>query len=656
MSLVVCANDSDKNLNRNSQFNAPFKWINSLKQTMRIPRNSEVAVQSVKVNKNNDVPINRNSVWFQYFGKDLLSVEKNSRTQLQEPILCHPTLDSGGSSQNVSVERFAELFQEGMNRGMPHPDAYGNLICVPEYDSTKDPTFQGFKLTSVFQGDQSATNIISDTTFNSHSNNNVGNGWVSPFNVDSVLTYTAYSHPTAPIITGGAPTTREWEVSCLVNKRAPLSKNHGIFIVDLNGLQIDSTDRTSGYDSRWQVGLVRGLNGVMSEYGMTDYYNAGLTTGFNDGSAKPTNPYPSFEDNYYDFVVSCDQLTDGGHNRLKIHQMQPDGEGGTCLEEVIYFGAFNPLVGFTANRYNMSSNALGYSKLKLEVINEQIIVSLGRGGDGNTYDIVSAFDHHKAHASSNNTNYPAGLNQSQWLLYPKVCVLGGSGKSLSIEQYGGVIPTNTAYTFDYGNVKNDWYNRNIFSNSSLGRLNDLSPALVLSSHNTYEPLGGGTDDNFSTNVIQFIVSPSIHYYTGTEQANMSQLLGFPNRSVLTPTRGGTQLLNEREYSYTSEGRPNFSSMVKSLFVRLDNFTQDSMNARVGRPSKILYHMPRFDSSNRDIGVGLYYEPQERCYVPLNNSDELRVNELNISIADEDETLALDLVGRSIVVLHFRQRK
>ena len=98
MSLVVCANDSDKSFNRTSNFNSAFSWINSVKQTMRLPPNSEVAVQSVKVNKNSDITIKKSSIWFQYWGKDQLTLDTSTDTTLQEPILCRPKLDGADES------------------------------------------------------------------------------------------------------------------------------------------------------------------------------------------------------------------------------------------------------------------------------------------------------------------------------------------------------------------------------------------------------------------------------------------------------------------------------------------------------------------------------------------------------------------------------
>lgn len=668
MSLVVCANDSDKSFNRTSNFNSAFSWINSVKQTMRLPPNSEVAVQSVKVNKNSDVLIKKSSIWFQYWGKDHLANDTSSNNSLQEPILCRPPLDGAGESNAVSVSELAHKIAKGMNEGMPHPDAYGLQGCETLYDSSKDPPFQGYKMSSAYHGDQQTTNIVGDALFNNSSDTHVGLGWVSPFAENTSLTYTAFvpADPTStpptvavpPVITAGTPVSRDWAESCLVNKRAPISRNGGTFIVDLLGLGTTADRTTAKYNTRWQIGFVRGLNNSLEPFGMPNYYHAENTTGFNDGAGLATNPYPSFDANFYDVVVSCDQTSNASQNRLKIHMSVPDGNGGICMEEVLYFGNWNKVVGATANRYNLSTNNQNVSKLKFEFFNEQVIISVGNGADGNTYEVISGYDEYfgtGGAVKARKSNVPKALNQSQWLLYPKVCVLGGGvgGKSISIEKYGGIIPATAGYTFDYGNIKNDWCCRMYNSNSDLARQVDIRSQNTLEDANTYVPVGvnfGFYD--FKDNVIQFIVAPSIRNYVGTEQANIQTVLGFINRAVLNPVNGGDEI-DKRNYLYKSDVIPVFSGQTKSLFVRLDNFTQNSLNAGVGRPSKILYHMPRFDTSNRDLGAGLYYEPQERAYLKLGNSETLLVNQLNLSICDESEQLATDLIGRSIVVLHFR---
>ena len=55
MSLVILSNQLEvSEENTDSEWEKPYSFHNALKETLRIPPNSEVALQSIKVNKNTD--------------------------------------------------------------------------------------------------------------------------------------------------------------------------------------------------------------------------------------------------------------------------------------------------------------------------------------------------------------------------------------------------------------------------------------------------------------------------------------------------------------------------------------------------------------------------------------------------------------------------
>ena len=125
--------------------------------------------------------------------------------------------------------------------------------------------------------------------------------------------------------------------------------------------------------------------------------------------------------------------------------------------------------------------------------------------------------------------------------------------------------------------------------------------------------------------------------------------------ILQPDKFGSSYDGSSGWRYDSNEVP-FLISDASLFVRLDNFTQKTLNSAVSRPSKILYHVPRFDSSSRSNGDGLYFEPHQRVYTKLFNATALTVNEFDISICNVADILAKDLTGQTIVVLHFRENQ
>ena len=87
--------------------------------------------------------------------------------------------------------------------------------------------------------------------------------------------------------------------------------------------------------------------------------------------------------------------------------------------------------------------------------------------------------------------------------------------------------------------------------------------------------------------------------------------------------------------------------TKTMFVRLENFTQNCVNARMGNRSKIIAHLPRFDGQ---VETGrIFHQPHERVYLDLNNSEPLRVNSFDISFCYTNEQYATNLTGNQLFV-------
>ena len=69
MSLVITSNTSQENSPEFSNAFKPFSYQNRLLNTMRIPPNSEIALQSAKINKNGLFVLDRSNADFcHYFG------------------------------------------------------------------------------------------------------------------------------------------------------------------------------------------------------------------------------------------------------------------------------------------------------------------------------------------------------------------------------------------------------------------------------------------------------------------------------------------------------------------------------------------------------------------------------------------------------------
>jgi hypothetical protein len=66
-------------------------------------------------------------------------------------------------------------------------------------------------------------------------------------------------------------------------------------------------------------------------------------------------------------------------------------------------------------------------------------------------------------------------------------------------------------------------------------------------------------------------------------------------------------------------------------------------------------VPRFDNAGNEFG-GLFFEPGERVYIKLHNTTRLMRNEFSLSLVNPDETLATNITGKTIIMLHFRKAR
>jgi len=653
MSLVICSNIREETLiNRNANYEAAFSFHNSLKQTLQIPPNSEVAVQSVKINKSANIIMKKSDVWYEFFGKDLHLTQTTSDQGVGRTIFCTPDL-KGLASKNVTMEEYSDIMERSINIGLPHPDIYGLLKFDIERDATTN-AYKGFKITTTNQN-TNGTDIFADVV-----NFNNVSYWENSFDfVTSLLTVT--STAAGITFTKNAGVVQSQEGCQHMINGFPLSHQGGECDFNVKGMRNPTGDGT-GYGGRpWQVGLCRSIlrsgetvENANADQGNLAYYDPSLTT---DLGAVGTD----FEANYYDVVVSCEQQASAGNYKLKVHQATVNPVGTVSLEEVKYYG----YAGAThANILDLSQTAgAGINLAKIMFVLENEILTIKYENDTGQKINICDFTTDLA-AGAKKENLIAPMGQTRWNLYPKICIVGSAAVPATVNI---VISKYTAHktlfnNFSMTNPDNNFYTRleGRGQTSELLEMDTremydmvLGPTIVP----TYTPTGTQTNNGnteFKDRATQFIFAQSDTLYLDTPNANMAAQLGFETSPVLAPSINGIADAGDiRQFTYKSSTSPELFSTA-SLFVRLDNFTQTSYNAGVGRPSKILYHLPRFDTSNRDLGTGLYFEPTERTYLSLSNSETLYVNTMDISISNDNEQLATDLIGKTIVVLHFRK--
>ncbi len=91
------------------------------------------------------------------------------------------------------------------------------------------------------------------------------------------------------------------------------------------------------------------------------------------------------------------------------------------------------------------------------------------------------------------------------------------------------------------------------------------------------------------------------------------------------------------------------------FVRVKNLTHQTFTMANKAFSKILYCIPRFDSTGSDTG-NLFFEASEKTYVKLNNTTVRNIISLDIDLVNSLEKIATNYVGQTVVIFHIRQAK
>jgi len=658
MSLVICSNKNENGLEYDRDFKgqAPFSFTNHMVQTVELPPNSEVAVQSVKLNKDGLIRVSPNDRWYMLLNQNMRTgTLPDVLTSTGMPVISSPNIQT---DDYVNIDEFRRLIEEGLQLGIPHPDYFkagGQLTtCQILRGTSASPTTTG----TGFQGFRMSIEEQAKPVGNAFSSSNANYSWLgknakvpttNPYTLSLLGGDTGVRFsPNVTLGAGGRPNDHTlWGLT------EPLTNKQGIMEFDLTGLQSTVGENEFSFNNNWTIGLMRG----------TPQANGGLPYKNNAG-----NSFSNFSNVIWDYAVSCEQLTPGGNRWLRVGHLIKDPDdnfaGHPCsMREVIYFKGNNgvpdtfPDSHFTAvsaqgqGRYNMSSNAEEFSKLKFEYNNEIITISL-YSETASAYVVLSSQNQRTggslAQDAQDIINVVKPRNQNCWCLTPKI-LIADSTKHVDLTTYQG-INLGTGLTVESPEV--NWYAR-MYLNGGLDNCIDLDTRWFMNEASTSEiyPCIDSIDDYLQYERIMILVPDTTHYQ-GTEGANIQYKLGFTARAILDSS-AETGVAVEGTSVYDSDNVPLLKAN-SSLFIRLDNMTQKTFNAGTGRISKILYHMPRFDQSNREIGTGLYYEPGERVYVKLNNSESIYLNELALSICDDKEILVDDLTGETIIILHFKQ--
>ena len=608
MSLVITSNQISSTTIKQGQFQSAYSWSNHMNQPIKIKPNSEVAVQSLKVNKDGTISINPSTIWYVYFGVKLVD---GSITLEDTTSAVHITDLGLEGSEEVSVDQLALKIEDALNRAVPTPETFGLAECdVVRNASGSD--FQGFSFKFTSRGNASSLNNIPQTW----------NSIFQPTFGDEVgLTFNSASNTLTPIANYSERKGKAF-YNIAVGEDTPLALSDGEYIVDLQ----------NATTTAWGVGLRRcvGVKGKPTP-DIYDYTETEL----------------GYDQHFSDFAVYAVQDNIGVQNnqfKIRAYHSGYNASGDSVdkplsMYEVDYVGAadFDDI-------YNWSTNASAITKIKFTVQNEVVFVSL-IDNKGAEFELLTSTGGKGARFNP--------VRDTCRNLYPMAfCTQNASNnRYLTVDKWGGRDIAN----FQYSNPKNDWWAYLTQNDLEVRDAIPLEtrPYLDIQSATTHTYKGiiaSGVMENYD---YVMILREDTNLYKDTSRANADNLLGFSKVVVLdNATKSGSNL---EISTYISSGAPIMKSTT-SMFVRLNNLPVKSFNAGQSRRSQIVYSVPRF-STGTDQSVGaLFFECPEKTYVSLDNPNELNLNTIDIDIVNEDETLAQDLLGKSVCVLHFRERQ
>ena len=631
MSLIIASNVNLKDEPSTSNIHKPYSWSNRTSNTFKIEKDSEIAVQSVKINKNGQLSIaSSNSKYSFYLGEDI-----DPDTLSLADSVYHPVADSivrpEEGVKEFTTDELARKVEISMRKNVMNPHFYDagkvNLEVTAKTDLTTGE-YEG--LTWELQQDAQPLNLVP------------ADGSAQSVFPTSRFTY-ASGVMTKITADGSAP-----RGCCAVFPDYPCLLSG---TTAYPSVEFDISNGVGADTGTWAIGLTR--------YNLANTY-IDETTGDVELFCPPYYD-PKFRGGakslkalgraFFDFVAV--RSPDG---KLRLYQscVKRDSISGDRLimKEVVYYHAGNP--AFKGGIYDLVANTGGYSNIRFRIENQGVICDIGHSGSNS--DLVNT-----TLGDKNNQFTPRSCLQN--FLYPQIFIQK-DGTSIEIAKRHSYASIVNYGTFDASDPDIDWVARLTKTGKYVkwGKpvenraWNDFSASLGNTKY-TFQgiyPYGGGgtSGGHLEETQMNLVLAPnSLYGEEYTAESNTQYLLGFKGRSLAV----GTFNSGDGSTDLDSVSVPLLMS-PKSLFVRVNNLTQQSINAQLGNSySKIIAHLPRFDSAGNEVG-SLHFEPNQLVYVSLQNSQDLYLNSIDIDLVYDNETYADCLSGKSIVVLHIRKRQ
>lgn len=643
MSLLITSSSEGAGQTNQIGISVPYQYRNNLKNPLIIEPLSEIAVESVKLNRMPQIDYEGSMVANLWFGERL--AEDGLESSLSYFIPCENTIDEGLSPLDFT-EKFKKILQE-------------NYSCHPEIDSQNIDVnlvldgiggFVGFQFKIPVLGGVPAASTIPPAATRTQEENSVGEGFL---NWDGTS-----------FIADGDNTFGQ--LMPINDQGGPLSLNNG-------SLTYSNRTGTGGFT----IGVSRCI-GVVDPGSDKELVSQdpGLLFGADNMSSNGVGPY---DQSYMDY---CAQDDGDGFVRLFHSVCDSVGFAGggprTSMQEIIYYQ--KAAGAFSQDNSTNSSFATGTPQLSSKV------PDITFRANGESMEILFGGSIAAAAVTVNastKSQIPKPIGQTAWKMYPTVCLWEDADK-VNITRY----ECRTGTTIYNNQPENSWVTRCTIptilgDGSGLDQYDQLEAEVVptppwnnaarwpnsVDFRPAYQILDDADLLNTSATTLRtrrlisasnigdyetiIIAGPSERYMPRRIQEwqpNAMEALGF-SPFAINPSSGMVAAFGA---SFQSPTRPSMMSQ-HSTFVRVPTLTHETFNFGTGNPSKILYQVPRFDNAGTETGA-LYFQNPDKTFIDLNNTTELRVTDLDIHMVRKDERFAKDLTGSTEVVFSVRKKK
>lgn len=640
MSLLITSSSQPGETNQIG-IAVPYQFRNNIKNPLTVLKDSEIAVESVKINRIPLIDFGPAQVANFWFGERLLADQLDTSISYFIP---NDAIVQGSKSPSDFSEEFKNVLQNAYSL---HPEINSQAIDVTVLTGT-DGQFAGFRF-NIPQVGAAPSDTVPDPGTRTEEYTEISQG---------LLDWDG--------------TTLEADGDEVTGQLLPIGAEGGP--IGLNGgtLVYDNLDFSTGIT----VGLSRPVTLVKTDTGLE---SQDFDTLFADTSAL-NQGIGATDESFMDFAA---ELFNG---ELKLYHAVTDtstGSARTVMSEIVYYnksaGDFNIPNGDNSDFITTDAPipSASITDITFTVTGEKLKVSCS----GKTVvDVV------KFNSASFKGQIPKPIGQTCWKMYPTVSLFN-SGDAVDITEY----KCRTSSTIFNNQPENSWVSRctapvvlglngdfvdhrdqldagavtlSPWNNAMMWpSVVDTRPCYIINNADSqnassavvraYKGITGGAIIEDYENI--FIMGPSERYMPRAIQEwqpNTGPQLGFQSFAI-NPDSGMVNGAFDGA-SFVSAQRPDMTS-AQSTFVRVPTLTHETYNFGTGNPSKILFQVPRFDNSGAETGA-LYYQNSDKTFIDLKNATDFKLSDLDVQMVRKDETFAKDLTGSTEVVFIIREKK